>query len=113
MKLKLLAIVLSLFCVPLLAPASSLAQQYGGPGSNYWGPHMMWGGGLMGGSFMILFWILVIVAIFLGIRWATKGGGSSSGLDRNESALDVLKRRYASGEINRDQFMSMKKDLEN
>jgi putative membrane protein len=111
MKLKIPATLLSAFCVLLIAPASSLAQQYGGPG-NYWGPHMMWGGGLMGGSFMILFWILVIVAIFLGIRWAMKSGGSMPGPDRKESALEVLKRRYASGEIDRDQFLNMKKDLE-
>lgn len=112
MKLKIMKALLVILGAGLLAPALSWAQQYGGPG-NYWGPHMMWGGGYWGGSFMIIFWILVIVAIFLGIRWAVRSGGSASAPDRKETALDVLKRRYASGEIDRDQFMSMKKDLEN
>ena len=91
-------------------PTTSWAQQTAGSG-NYWGPHMMWGGGWMGGAFMMIFWILVIVAIYYGIKWATKGG-DSQGMGRGESALEVLKRRYASGEIDRDQYLSMKKDLE-
>jgi putative membrane protein len=111
MKLKIPVILMGAFCLQLITPAFSPAQQYGGPG-NYWGPHMMWSGGYWGGSFMIIFWILVIAAIFFGIRWAARSGGSTPGPDRKESALDVLKRRYASGEIDRDQFLSMKKDLE-
>lgn len=112
MKLKAIRALLMALGAGVLLPASSWAQQYGGRG-DYWGPHMMWGGGFLGGSFMIIFWILVIVAIFLGIRWAARSGGSTPTPDRKETALDVLKRRYASGEIDRDQFMSMKKDLEN
>lgn len=30
-----------------------------------------------------------------------------------ESALDILKKRYAQGEITREEFEAMKKDLEN
>lgn len=91
-------------------PTTAWAQQGAGSG-NYWGPHMMWGGGWMGGFSMIIFWILVIVAIYYGIKWATKSG-DSQGLGRGENALEVLKRRYASGEIDRKQYQSMKKDLE-
>ncbi|MBU4597662.1 MAG: SHOCT domain-containing protein [Proteobacteria bacterium] len=90
---------------------TSWAQQEGGR-SDYWGPHMMWGGGWMGGTFMIIFWILVIVVIYFGIRWAIKSG-DSHGFKQAESALDVLKRRYASGEIDREQYLSMKQDVEN
>lgn len=61
---------------------------------------------------MIIFWLLVIAAIFLGIRWAAKTG-NSRGSGRGESALDVLKRRYASGEIDHEQYLSMKKELQN
>ncbi len=111
MGLKSLSAVSAGICGAFLSPASALAQQQGGR-YDYWSPHMMWGGGFIGGWFMIIFWILVIVAIFLGIKWAVNSGGSQGGA-RKESALDVLKRRYASGEIDRDQFLAMKKDLEN
>lgn len=111
MGLKNLGILSAGICGALLSPASSLAQQQGGRYDN-WSPHMMWGGGIMGGSFMIIFWILVIAAIFLGIRWAVKSGDTRGAVGK-ETALDVLKRRYASGEIDRDQFLAMKKDLEN
>jgi len=60
---------------------------------------------------MIIFWILVIVAIYYGIKWASKNGDSQA-MGRGESAQEVLKRRYASGEIDREQYLSMKKDLE-
>ncbi|MCF8042377.1 MAG: SHOCT domain-containing protein [Desulfarculaceae bacterium] len=60
---------------------------------------------------MIIFWILVIVAIYYGIKWASKSGGPRP-TGRSESALEVLKRRYASGEIDREQYQSMRKELE-
>jgi len=107
-KLKTILIALG---VVLAIPNTSWAQQGVGR-SDYWGPHMMWGGGWMGGTFMIIFWILVIVVIYFGIRWAIKSG-DSPGFKQSESALDVLKRRYASGEIDREQYLSMKQDVEN
>lgn len=72
----------------------------GGPG---WG----WG---FGGLFMLIFWILLIVGLVLLIRWLwEQGTGSPS--KGSESALDILKKRYARGEIGKEEFEEKKKDL--
>ncbi|MBI4284424.1 MAG: SHOCT domain-containing protein [Chloroflexi bacterium] len=76
------------------------------------GPGIMggfgWAGGLMGIG-MIVFWGLIIWGIVILIR-AVSGqpGGDSS---RGESALEILKRRYARGEITKEEYEDKKKDL--
>lgn len=73
-----------------------------------WGMHEMWGAWGIGMMLMMLvFWGLIIVALVLGIRWlATRGG-----LPRTDSALDILRQRYARGEINKEEFEAKKRDL--
>ena len=78
------------------------------------GPGMMrgYGMGWFGGIFMVAFWIAVIVGIIFLIRWLIvsakgEGGGAKAG----ESALEILKRRYARGEIDKKEFEQKKKDL--
>jgi putative membrane protein len=66
-----------------------------------------YGMGWFGGIFMVLFWIAVIIGIVFLIRWLVQSTRSGAG----ESALDILKRRYASGEIDRKEFEQKKKDL--
>jgi putative membrane protein len=56
---------------------------------------------------MILFWALIIVAVVVGIRWLIGQGKES----RPDSALEILRQRYARGEINKDEFEARKKDL--
>ena len=102
----------------LIHAGEALAQQGGYGGGPGWQHPMMWGGGWFGGPIMMLFWLLVIVLIVLGIRWAVKDRGTpgegktpTPGFSER-SPMEVLKRRYASGEIDRDQFLAIKKDLE-
>lgn len=61
---------------------------------------------------MMLLWlvILFIFIYFLYERYAENGPGFF-GTPGRETALDILKRRYARGEITRDDFISMKRDL--
>jgi putative membrane protein len=67
-----------------------------------------WGMGFGGGIFMILFWILVIIGIVILIKFVTGGIKRNDG---HESPLDVLKKRYARGEISKEEFEAKKRDL--
>ncbi|MFW5975408.1 MAG: SHOCT domain-containing protein [Desulfosalsimonas sp.] len=107
-SLVLLAMV---FCFPGFA----LAQQ-GGYGDRPMGPGMMGGWGIMGwfgGIFMLVVWVLVIVGLVFLIKWlvqATRTGtGASSG--DSSGALNILRERYARGEIDKAEFEEKKKDL--
>lgn len=72
---------------------------------------MMCGDHWMSGCFMWLFWILIIVgAVFL-INWVIRQSRFSKTED-SESPLEILKKRYAKGEIDKEKFEKMKKDLE-
>ena len=85
-------------------------------GGGYGGYGMM-GPGMMGGFgwgwfmpvLMILFWGLVVWGIVALVRGASSGNTASSG--QAESAVEVLKKRYARGEINKEEFEEKKKDL--
>lgn len=72
-----------------------------------WG-HMMdygYGGLLMG----IIFLIVIGVAVYLIVQ-ATKSKGLESPF--RETPMEILKKRYAKGEITKEEFEKMKKDLE-
>jgi putative membrane protein len=75
---------------------------------NDWGP----GWGLWGMALMAIFWIVVIVATVLLIRWLTLQSRAPVDGPPEDSPLDILKRRYARGEIDREDFERRKKDLE-
>lgn len=71
-------------------------------GWGWWGAHML---------FPVLFWIVVIAVVFLGIRRFASAGRGEFGPPR-ETALDILKTRYAQGEIDREEFEQKKRDLQ-
>jgi len=74
----------------------------------WWGGHWGW----MSGGFMILFWIAAIIAFVFFIRWLIQQGGRPGGAGhQQETALDILKNRYARGEIDKNEFDQKKKDL--
>jgi putative membrane protein len=72
-----------------------------------------WGVGWFGMIFMIIFWGLIIVGLVLLIRLLIQNasGKAHSGVSTGSKAMDILKERYARGEINLDEFESMKKDI--
>ena len=64
----------------------------------------------IGFIFMVAFWALVIWGIVSLIRWFAAMAGNNP-LAQGSSALEILKQRYARGEINKEEFEQKKKDL--
>lgn len=81
----------------MLAPTAA----NGGGGPSGWGGNMMYMP--FGGLPMLLIFGALAVFIVLMLR----GRGNRA----DESPMDILKRRYANGEIDKDQFERMKKEL--
>ena len=96
---------ISLWLLPLAGIGLAQWRNYDqGYSPGMWGWRMM---GFMSPFMMIVLWIFIIVVIVLMVRWIK----SSSDHVQGESALDILKKRYAKGEISREEFETMKKDV--
>jgi len=78
-------------------------------GNNSTNNMMNFGFGSFGWIFMILWWALIIAGIAALIKWFT--GQSRNTHGHGKSALDILKERYAKGEIDKKEFEDRKKDL--
>lgn len=73
----------------------------------HWYDHMNWG---WGGGLMMIVWVVLIAAvIYWLIRAANRNGNQPT--SQPESAMDILKKRYARGEISKEDFEERKKDL--
>lgn len=82
-------------------------------GTDGWGWGWTWGLGMIHG---LLWWVFVILGIVLLLRLLARGSGGSSAPPASphppaETALDILKKRYARGEINKDEFEQKKRDI--
>ena len=76
----------------------------------------MMGRGMMGGFdtvfFMAFFWIVVLGLIIWAVVAALhRPGESGSTAQKADSPVDILKRRYAQGEIDKEEYEAKKKDL--
>ena len=68
-----------------------------------------WGWGMsFGWLFMVVFWVFVVLCIAYFIRMIA---GSSKRGEKEESAMDILKKRYARGEISKEEFDRIRDDL--
>jgi len=117
MKFKIFSPWVSMtFLLPFLVyDGKAFAQQGGYSGYNM-GSGMMgeWGMGWFGGIFMIIFWIFIIVGVVFLVKWlaqSPRGHSSPGRTDTSPKAFDILKERYARGEINKQEFEEKKKDL--
>lgn len=104
-----LVVALVILLVVALALSSTMGGMMG-PGMMGQGGGWMWGSGMwLGGLAMLVFWGALIVGAVVVVRLI---GGGLPRRDIRTSPLDILKRRYASGEITREQYEQMRKDLE-
>jgi putative membrane protein len=101
----LLPAALNLSFAPAAAWAQDRPYDWGG------GMHPMWwawgAGGVVMMLMMLIFWGLIIAGIVLAIRWLMR---QRNGL-RPDRALDILRQRYARGELDREEFEARKRDL--
>ncbi len=69
-----------------------------------------WGGGLLGAVHMLLWWVLIVLGIVVLVRWLM-GGSRSESAGRGDRALEIVRERYARGEISKEEFDERKRDL--
>jgi putative membrane protein len=79
-------------------------MQFGMPYGMMNGYGMGYGTGIIG----LIFWILVIIGLVLLIKYLWESGGAKR---EQDSGLEILKKRYARGEISKEEFEEKKKDL--
>lgn len=106
--MKKILFLIILVSAPLTVFANGFGSETEGQG------HMMTGSmmsGFMGFGwiFMILFWILVIVGIIAIVKWIIHP--KKDKIEDSKSTLDIIKERYARGDIDKKEFEEKKKDL--
>ena len=77
---------------------------------NVVGVGMGWIGLLM----MLFIWALIIVGVVALVTWLVRGsqGGQAGGTSGVNRPLEILKERYARGEISREEYERMRQDLQ-
>jgi putative membrane protein len=86
--------------------ATARAYEWGGGMHPMWGIWGAWGIVMM--LMMLVFWGVVIVGIVLVIRWLRNQSKETRSTD---AALDMLRQRYARGDISKEEFEAKKQDL--
>ena len=95
-----------LIILPLLTLIACAPGPYNSSMGNW--NHMMGYG--YGGGFMWLIVLVLVGAVIYFLLQASKSKGSA--VSTTETPLDILKKRYAKGEIDKEEFDRKKEDLE-
>jgi putative membrane protein len=85
---------------------------YGGMMNGYGGMMSGYGFNLPGAILSFTVWVLIIGALLAGPLWlARKADRGESNSELGESPVEILNRRYAKGEIGKEEFDAIKRDL--
>ena len=82
-----------------------------------WGwPNMMggfFGGGLgwIGMIFGFIFFVAIVIGVIFLIVWLVRRSGCCATHKTSTHSLEILKERYAKGELTKEQYENMKKEL--
>ena len=68
------------------------------------------GMGAFGWIFMLFLLGLIIFGVFVLIKWLLMSSGKT-GATSKDNALEILEKRYASGEIDQEEFEQKKRDI--
>lgn len=94
----------------LLVPAPAFAQS----GDRFYGPHM-WEGGwwmFLGPIWMIVVIAAIVAVVVLIVRWSSPASHAGGHGPAVETPMDILRKRFARGEIDKDEFEERRKLLE-
>lgn len=75
----------------------------------HFGTHWGWSHMIFGPLIMVLFWVALIVAIIFAVRWIS--GRRSDSSDTQKTPIEILRERYARGEIDKEEFEERKRIL--
>lgn len=92
--------------LPVLLPAVAFGSCPGFRGGGGMGLGMF---GLAGFLVNLIVWIVIIGSVAYLVSYLAKNAGR---MGKSKDSTDILKERYAKGEIDKEQFERMKKDLE-
>lgn len=107
----------SLSGLALWAAGALPAWAHFGPSNSYsYGPGMMWGGGWGGSIFgmlmMFVYFAAVVLLVIVAVRWiAGLLHSPPPSASSKDSALDILRERFARGEIDKAEFEERKRHL--
>ena len=94
-----------------LAASPAFAQYFGDRGM-WWGHGWGYGGMIFGGLLMIIFWGSIIVLAVLAVRWIAGNNSQREAPPQpRQSPLDILKERFARGEIDKEEFEERRRVL--
>lgn len=106
----LIVLLTLLVALPMVMPYI-YGSPYGYGHGGMMGPWMMGGYGIVGAVLGVLFLAVVIGGGVWLVQSLAHGSSGGAALPRSETPVDILKRRYAAGEITKEQFDAMKRDV--
>ncbi|MGA2110927.1 MAG: SHOCT domain-containing protein [Anaerolineales bacterium] len=74
-------------------------------------PYMLGGFGLAGTLVTFLFLLLIVLAVVSLVQPAGRGAAKGALPSSSETSMEILKRRYAQGEITKEQYEDMKREI--